>query len=379
MLTKTDIMYLFDVQNNIDFTQIMNKVTILHCETTNNEAQQILKTNKNVINMVSYDDITTVKLDDIKEFKDADNIKYYYDYTFERDCDLVNKIKVEGSINYGLLYGKDGQEYLLDIDELVLVATQYFDIKLRIIFTEKPSSDVIKIYSRKYLMSADLKLFIRNYPVKTRNVLYMNGICRMYTTNGGFIYGDSQNDQLNKCKHLDFKEFLSTQKILHCETASNSIDGFSFFITNHDLANMITYNEVSCKPVFGMRLNSYIDYEFDRNCDLVDNVSVQYSSNKNIKLSYIIDNYEYSFENVTELFLYKKKIYKLRITFLEIPNLEDEIIICSRRYYFDQYVLRFLNKNDIRTIYFKNFVKKDSDMNKVLNDDGRQEKKRRFI
>lgn len=181
MLVESEKQNLLDEKNVIDFTKFMNKVTNLHCETATTylKAQQFLIKNQEVTDMVSHDDVITIDFLNDDKLKTLHN-KYYYNYKLDHDYDLINNIKVEGTTNNFTLTYRIADQYhdCEKIDEFVFGALKHQDIILRIAFIEKPKSDdVIKIYSRKYVMNEYPKKLLREYSVKTKYISYMNGMC----------------------------------------------------------------------------------------------------------------------------------------------------------------------------------------------------------
>lgn len=157
---------------------------------------------------------------------------------------------------------------------------------------------------------------------------------------------------------IDLQEFLSTKRILHSETASDYSSGIRFLVENEINADIITYNYTKHFSLFGIDVlqidkEGHHFYEFclERNGDIIDNITVESSTNLNVQLSYKIGGISYTSDEVKE-FVFISAAYhefNIRITFLEKPNPGDEFKILSRYYLINPQDRVLLRRNRVNT------------------------------
>lgn len=130
--------------------------------------------------MIIFDNVIKIRSDDTSiKTGFTRNGKYYYEYTFIKDCDIMDNIKVEVSpnIDFAIYYVIGGQ--VCDFEtatELLLLSAEYHDFKLRILFDTRPHIDIkFTIYSRKYLMKQEHIDWSIRYPIETYNMKYIHG------------------------------------------------------------------------------------------------------------------------------------------------------------------------------------------------------------
>ena len=138
---------------------------------------------------------------------------------------------------------------------------------------------------------------------------------------------------------VNLYEFLSHKKILHSEEANDGISGHIFLITNENIADIITFKFNDCPKINDCPKNNeglYVyDYNVKRIGEIVDNINVKIKSNSKFYITYIIG--EYTSDKFKEFIclLAPFQNFKIRITFLEKPMQNDEIIISLRYYMLD--------------------------------------------
>ena len=152
---------------------------------------------------------------------------------------------------------------------------------------------------------------------------------------------------------INLYDFLSKKKIIHSETATNYNDGITFFIESNIklYADAITYNSsrqflINNISIFEVddKGNYFYEFSVDRYGDIIDNIFLEKSPYLKAELTYYIDGDKCLPEEikyfVTCVSLYSG--FKIRITFLEKPNLHDELKIIMRNY--------LLNTEDIQLL-----------------------------
>lgn len=157
---------------------------------------------------------------------------------------------------------------------------------------------------------------------------------------------------------IDLQEFLSSKRILHSETASDYSSGIRFLCENETNADIITYNYVKKFSLFGIDVlqtdkegRYFYEYCLERIGDIVDNITVESSTNLNVELSYNIGGIVYTSDEVKE-FVFISAAYhafNIRITFLEKPNPSDEFKILSRYYLINPQDRVLLGRNRVNT------------------------------
>ena len=157
-------------------------------------------------------------------------------------------------------------------------------------------------------------------------------------------------------KVINYYDFMSKRIILHSLTATNTTDGIKFLIKNEGKADMITYNHTDKFSLFGDILhvneNKHYFYEYSpkRNGDIMDNIRFE-STNLKVKLTYYIGGAVYDPEEVDEFLTISTPFhdFRIRITFLEKPNVNDEFMVHSRMYLIEPETRKLLTINTVIT------------------------------
>lgn len=142
---------------------------------------------------------------------------------------------------------------------------------------------------------------------------------------------------------INLYKFLSNKKILHSYTSIKYTDALKYMIINKNYADIITYNSIM--PIIinntcNTDENGYSYYEFfinksNSNYDIIDNIILENFSYTTAKLNINIDNNIYEVDEIKDIitFLLRKDTdIKLRITFKEPPNINDEFKILMKCY-----------------------------------------------
>ena len=162
---------------------------------------------------------------------------------------------------------------------------------------------------------------------------------------------------------IDLQEFLATKRIQHSETASDYLTGIQFLVDNNNNADIVTYIYTKHLSLFGTSFleidnegHHFYEYSIERIGDIVDNMSVESLTNLNVQISYNIGGIMYNSDQFKEFVFISAPFQelKVRITFFEKPNLNDEIKILSRYYLInieDRQVLAKSRVNTENSIY----------------------------
>ena len=156
---------------------------------------------------------------------------------------------------------------------------------------------------------------------------------------------------------IDLYDFLSKKNIIHSETVTNFHDGLIFFIENKEQADAITYNSVrhfSINNISMLELdekgNYFYEFSVDRNGDIIDNIFFEKSPNLSTQFTYYIGGKRY-LPNEVKKFVSCAAMYsdfKVRITFFEKPNANDEFKMIMRNYLLNPEVRKLLVHNSIK-------------------------------
>jgi hypothetical protein len=154
---------------------------------------------------------------------------------------------------------------------------------------------------------------------------------------------------------LDYEDVINNLKIEHSDIITNSIDGLQFLIASQ--SDGISYNKLRQYLLLNVAVlekdidgNYFYEFILSRDGDIFDNFKFE-STNKNLKFSYIIGNAIYESDKIHELITVAAAYssLKIRVTFLEKPNIDDEFSISYRVYLLDIDTRNYLMNNIIKT------------------------------
>lgn len=171
-----------DPPNVIDYHEFMKSKKILHSEIVNEKNDiQFLIDNEKEYDGISYDNVERFLIFNTAVLSRDGDCNYYYEYTLERNSEIVDNISVVSLANkrFKLSYNIGTVKHEFEnITELILIAMQYHPPKLRITFLEKPSlDDEFEIRTRRYLLSEEPRKQLARSPIRTNYLKYMHGMC----------------------------------------------------------------------------------------------------------------------------------------------------------------------------------------------------------
>ena len=107
------------------------------------------------------------------------NGDYIYEYSFERQADIIDNIHIVSSNNNVKMKFIIGEEEYDHINTFLSVVSQYQEFKIKLLFTEPKIDDKISICYRNYLLNSDLrkKITTRGNIIKTDTNIYTDGMC----------------------------------------------------------------------------------------------------------------------------------------------------------------------------------------------------------
>ena len=111
-----------------------------------------------------------------------DNGYYYYEFTPERNCDMIDDITYETltDLDAKLTYNICGIDYIPEkFIEFLFVSAMFHEFKIRITFIRKPEfNDKFKINSRHWLFNNESRKLLTKSNVITKYNIYNNGMCQ---------------------------------------------------------------------------------------------------------------------------------------------------------------------------------------------------------
>ena len=128
--------------------------------------------------IVSYNTQKNLVLFNVGVLEVDKNGDYIYEYSLERQADIIDNIHIVSSNNNVKMKFIIGGEEYDHINTFLSVVSQYHEFKIKLIFTEPKVEDKISICYRNYLLNTDLrKNLIKEHIIKTDTNIYTNGMC----------------------------------------------------------------------------------------------------------------------------------------------------------------------------------------------------------
>ena len=171
--------------NTIDLEDFLSSKKIVHGEREMNHTEGLtffLENNqKENTDIITYNYTRRFSMLSISVLEIDKNGNYFYEYSLDRNADIVDNIRFESSSNLyaQLTYYIGGIEYLPEeIEKFVVVSAQYHEFKVRITFTEKPNlGDKFKLLFRYYLINSPDRTLLSKSRIKTKTNIYNYGMC----------------------------------------------------------------------------------------------------------------------------------------------------------------------------------------------------------
>ena len=107
------------------------------------------------------------------------NGDYIYEYSLERQADIIDNIHIVSSNNNVKMKFIIGGDEYDHINTFLSVVSQYHEFKIKLIITEPKIDDKISICYRNYLLNSDLRKKITTIGniIKTDTNIYIDGMC----------------------------------------------------------------------------------------------------------------------------------------------------------------------------------------------------------
>jgi hypothetical protein len=156
---------------------------ILHSNIINNyqDAINFYINNKHNTDIVTYTSIRHFVLFNISVLEKDEEDNYFYEFSIQRSGDRIDDIHFESDSNMNVqmsYYIGDIKYTPEEINEFIIIHSQYYNLQIRITFLEKPTmNDEFKIISRYYIINAQDRRILATSNIETKNMVYSNGIC----------------------------------------------------------------------------------------------------------------------------------------------------------------------------------------------------------
>jgi hypothetical protein len=175
------------------------------------------------------------------------------------------------------------------------------------------------------------------------------------------------------CDTIKLFDFIEERKIIHHQEILSYTEGLALLVQQPKSVSGITYyftEHVSLMNTDVLKIDNkgqyYYEFSPERNCDIIDEIKYVPFTNLDAKLTYYISSIEYPPEDFNE-FLFCSALFnefKVRITFIRKPNIDDKFKIISRYWLLDSESSRLLRRSKVITKY--NIY--DDGICKILND-----------
>jgi hypothetical protein len=162
------------------------------------------------------------------------------------------------------------------------------------------------------------------------------------------------------CDTINLYDFIKEREIIHVKEIQTYTEGLTLLVQQPKSVSGVTYyftEHVSLMNIDVLKIDDigqyYYEFSPDRNCDIIDEIKYVPFTNLDAKLTYYISGIEYPPEDFNE-FLFCSALYsqfKVRITFIRIPKIDDKFKINSRYWLLDSKSSQLLRTSKVITKY----------------------------
>ena len=161
------------------------------------------------------------------------------------------------------------------------------------------------------------------------------------------------------CDTINLYDFIKKREIIHYQEILSYTEGLSLLAQQTESVSGITHyftEKVSLMNTDVLKIDNigqyYYEFSPDRNCDIIDEIKYVPFTNLDAKLTYYISSIEYPPEDFNE-FLFCSALFnefKVRITFIRKPKIDDKFKINSRHWLLDS-TSQLLRRSKVITKY----------------------------
>ena len=130
--------------------------------------------------IVSYNTQKNLVLFNVAVLEVDKNGDYIYEYSLERQADIIDNFHIVSSNNSVKMTFIIGGEEYDNINTFLTVVSPYTEFKIKLLITEPKLEDKISIWYRNYLLNSDLRKQIttKGNIIKTDTNIYIDGMCK---------------------------------------------------------------------------------------------------------------------------------------------------------------------------------------------------------
>ena len=163
----------------IFYDDFIKSATFSHNDSIDTYSDGIKHLIESKADIVSYNTQKNLVLFNVAVLEVDKNGDYIYEYSLERQADIIDNIHIVSSNNNVKMKFIIGGDEYDHINTFLSVVSQYHEFKIKLLFTEPKIDDKISICYRNYLLNSDLrkKITTRGNIIKTDTNIYTEGMC----------------------------------------------------------------------------------------------------------------------------------------------------------------------------------------------------------
>ena len=161
------------------YSDFIKSTTVSHNDNIDTYSDGIKHLIESEADIVSYNTQKNLVLFNVAVLEVDKNGDYIYEYSLERQADIIDNIHIVSSNNNVKMKFIIGGDEYDHINTFLSVVSQYHEFKIKLLFTEPKIDDKISICYRNYLLNSDLrkKITTRGNIIKTDTNIYTEGMC----------------------------------------------------------------------------------------------------------------------------------------------------------------------------------------------------------
>ena len=161
------------------YSDFIKSTTLSHNDNIDTYSDGIKHLIESKADIVSYNTQKNLVLFNVAVLEVDKNGDYIYEYSLERQADIIDNIHIVSSNNNVKMKFIIGGDEYDHINTFLSVVSQYHEFKIKLLFTEPKIDDKISICYRNYLLNSDLrkKIKTRGNIIKTDTNIYTEGMC----------------------------------------------------------------------------------------------------------------------------------------------------------------------------------------------------------
>ena len=163
----------------IFYDDFIKSATFSHNDSIDTYSDGIKHLIESEADIVSYNTQKNLVLFNVAVLEVDKNGDYIYEYSLERQADIIDNIHIVSSNNNVKMKFIIGGEEYDNINTFLSVVSQYHTFKIKLLITDPKVDDKISICYRNYLLNNDLrKKITKGNIIKTDTNIYTYGMCR---------------------------------------------------------------------------------------------------------------------------------------------------------------------------------------------------------